>query len=741
MASDGVMKRRWAGTAAALLLVAALAAGVRFGYLAGFEDSPFADTPLGRSAMNLNMGRAMAASGVPDDEPYPTPPLYPLAISVAAETGEEIPLVRRAQAIAGVLVACLCFLGGRMLLGTAGGLLAGLLAALYGPSFYYESRLLPAVFMTLLFTCYWLVAVLAWRRRSAPLWLLAGLFLGAMAAMETGALVLFVPALVLYLSKHKPGASGGSIAALPLVIVGAAIVLAPFIAHNVMAGAPGVGVAADCGTEFYVANNPDATGLPPSVAGEDSWWFGERYAATEAETETGREMGPGAVSRHWFSKGLQYMARHPLSYLKLVVRKLGHFWSGREIALGPSPSFVSANWAPWSGPLMHAFAALGALTLAGVFTLRRKPYAPAAFFPLIGALVLAVAYTAESSVRLPALPSLAVVSGAFLTELARALRDRRTRAVTFSIVSLAVAALVVGLLAPWLSGLSPSPAKDHRLMGVVYEAQGKGSIALSEYDRAVKLDPKDAAGRLSIAAMLASDGVADEAEKHFLVAAALDTLSPRPHVGLANLYRRNGLYEQALYSLQAARAKAPHDLGLLISLGRNCVDMGLYEQAEMYFKEALRMDPENIAAIDGLLELKDRGVMLKVGEEEGDPATTKDKIRRAIELLRQGDMETSRALLDQAEEAAPDDINVTFAGATWHLANGDFESAIDGYEKCLEANPKNVIVMNNLAAAYKETGRVDEAVALWKKILSVDPSNLKAKSNLRRTERQRSEGQ
>lgn len=720
---------------AALVVVAALAGAVRFGYLATYENSPFAETPLGEAAKNVNLGKAMAVRGTLGEEPLSEPPLYQALVSLAVRAGEEGPILRRLQAAIGVLTACLIFLIGRLFLGTAGGLLAGLLFAFYGPAIHWSTRLIPASFLLLVFTCYWISAVRASTRPLLPLWLLAGLFLGAMAATEIGALVLVVPALALVFSKTAPRKGSRKIAALALLVAGTGLAVLPFVLHNARAGAPGAGIAAHGGIEFFVGNNPDATGLPPTLAGENTWWHGARYAASEASIETGRQLGPGEVSRYWFGRGMGFIIRHPLSYLKLVARKLGHFWGRHELTAGPSPSFISKEWAPWSTPLMYGFSVLGSLTLAGLVVLRKKPYALSMAFPLIGALVFALVYTGESSTRLLALPSLAVISSAFIVEYLRAVRARTYGFAIRAGLTLAVAALIVNVVAPALSGVAPSPANDERLLGVVYEVQGKGSIALDQFDRAVKMEPRNQACRLSLASMLASDGVADEAEKQFLVAASLDTLSPTPHLGLANLYRRNGLYEQSLHSLQDAQARAPYDLGLAISLGRSCIEMGLYEQAEMYFRDVLELDPENVSAIDGLLELRDRGVNLRVSDDgEKRPESVSAKIREAMALTRAGEMERAKELLDDAEAAAPDDLDIVFAVATWHLWAGEPEEAIKGYERCLEFNPKNTIVMNNLAAAYQQTGRSEEAKALWRKILSLDPANAKAKANLERLE-------
>jgi tetratricopeptide (TPR) repeat protein len=717
-----------------VILVAALAGAVRFAYLDGFQQSPFAETPLGESASNVNLAESISAAGTLGEEPYAGPPLYPAMLSVLSGFENELQAYRVAQALAGVILACLVFWGGAMLLGSAAGLLSGVICALYGPLIHMEAQYVPAVPLTLLFVCYWLLCIAASKRESFALLLVAGLVAGAMAGFKTGALVLLVPAVLLVLLGPSFRGHARAAAAV-LLLLGAAAATAPFAIHNWRADAPGMLVATNGGTELYKANNIYATGLPPGLAGESSWWRGERYAQTEATVRSGRDLGPGGVSWFWARRAGGYPLSEPVDFLELILRKLGLFWSRHEFDAGPGARFISKNWIPWSTPLMSAFAVLGSLSLAALFLLRKEPNRRLIIFPLTGALVMALVYTAPSSARLLALPSLALLSSALILGLADAIRGGRLTRAGLALAAVAVCALAVNLVAPWLAGVSPSEASGQRLLGVVYEIQGKGSLALSQYDRAKAMAPRNAACRMSLGAMLASDGVADEAERQFLTAAALDTLSPTPHLGLANLYRRNGLLEQSLASLQAAIQRAPYDVGLAISLGRSCVEMGLYEQAEMYFRGALEIDPENISAIDGLIELRERGMHVRVSEKTaGSTETIRDKIQTAMGLLREGQLEQSRQVLDEALEDSPDDLDIVFADATWHLAAGNVDKAIEGYEKCYERNRLNTIVMNNLAAAYQRAGRSDEAVKMWRRVLELDPSNAKARANLRRAE-------
>jgi tetratricopeptide (TPR) repeat protein len=710
-----------------------LAAGVRAGYLKGFQESPFSDTPLGEAVVNVNWAKAIETAGTLGDEPLTRPPLYPLLLSLAVRAGDEATLARGVHAATGVAVACLIFLAGRTLLGVAGGLLAGLFFALYGPSLYHEAQLVATSLLLFTFVCYWLAALQAWRRGSILLWFISGILLGAMAGLSIGAFTLALPALLLAGRRSRKDRSPRLGIVLPALLIGALLPIVPFVIHNGRNDAPGVVVAQDGGIRFYMANNPHATGLPPSMAGEATWWHGDRYARAEAAVKSGGYLGPSQISHYWFLQGLRFIFKEPGSYIKLLGRKLAHFWGSPELVSGPSPAFVAGNWAPWSKPLMYAFALLGSLSLAGVVLFRKNPEAWAMAFPLIGALAFALVYTSEATARLLAAPSVAILASALLLHLAGKARTMQWKSLSTAIVLLLCALFVVNVFAPWASGAKQQPARDHRLLGAVYETQGKGTLALDQYDKAARMSPRNSLCRLSLAAMLASDGVADEAERHFLAAAALDSLSPAPYLGLANLYRRNGLYEQALSSLEKAVIRAPYDVGLAVSLGRSCIEMGLYERAEAHFRSALSVDPENASAIDGLLELRDRGVYVKVQESrEGSQETVRSRMRDAMQYLRAGDLTASKTILDELTAEVPDDLDVVFALATWHLAAGNPDQAIEGYERCYENNPRNPLVMNNLATAYHQVGRVDEAISMWQRVLALDPNNIKAKSNLER---------
>jgi tetratricopeptide (TPR) repeat protein len=75
---------------------------------------------------------------------------------------------------------------------------------------------------------------------------------------------------------------------------------------------------------------------------------------------------------------------------------------------------------------------------------------------------------------------------------------------------------------------------------------------------------------------------------------------------LAEEYRRNGRYEDAIATCQAGLQRHPAYLSARVTLGRALLEMGRYEDARDELEHVLRLAPENLAAIRGLAEIHAR---------------------------------------------------------------------------------------------------------------------------------------
>ena len=75
---------------------------------------------------------------------------------------------------------------------------------------------------------------------------------------------------------------------------------------------------------------------------------------------------------------------------------------------------------------------------------------------------------------------------------------------------------------------------------------------------------------------------------------------------LAEEYRRNGEYEEAVRVCRTGLAKHPSYLSARVTLGRALIELEQYDEAQTELDYVLRSAPENLAAIRGLAEIHQR---------------------------------------------------------------------------------------------------------------------------------------
>ncbi|MBK9384383.1 MAG: glycosyltransferase family 39 protein [Planctomycetes bacterium] len=366
------------------------------------------------------------------------PPLFPLLLGrLYALCGPDPRAAIALQGCCGMLALALLFLWTRRVLGARAALAAGLLSALYLPSAFFETRLLPAPLATLTTTAaLWCVARAEDSRR-ARLWLAAGGLLSGLAALARPNLLPFAPALALACAWRPAGALTRRNALLA-VALGAALPLAASAARNAAQGEATL-ICANGGVNLWIANHAEAT--PYFRAPDGRWTRVEaqedeaRLAASEA---LGRPASAGEASRHFGALAVEARAEDPLGTVALLGRKLLASFSDVEAGVFDLPQ-IERELAPalWAAPL--PFALLLGLAVLGAFLVQREErrgLAPAALLFGCGVLV-ALLFFSYSRLRLPTLPVLFALAGAGLT------RGRPSRA------RLAAACAGLALLVSW----------------------------------------------------------------------------------------------------------------------------------------------------------------------------------------------------------------------------------------------------------------------------------------------------
>ncbi len=207
------------------------------------------------------------------------------------------------------------------------GLLAAVGWAFFIPAQAYSIILMPTAWLVLVF---WFVVWQIVRRQEAPgsLALLAlGVLIG-FTAMGIATILFLVPlvlaAVFLRWRARVVQRAIGAAAILAGVLLGAS----PAALHNYFVARDPVFLSAHSGVNFWIGNNPVATGypkFPPGLhAGQEAML---KDSITSAEKAAGHPLKRSEVSAYWSEKASDWIHQHPGDWLRLLGKKLVNFWS------------------------------------------------------------------------------------------------------------------------------------------------------------------------------------------------------------------------------------------------------------------------------------------------------------------------------------------------------------------------------------------------------------------------------
>ena len=411
---------RGLGRRAALAIVA-LAFATRAGFALWAPDQVYGD-PLFYAFYGHQIANG---NGFTENDGSPGifwPPGWPLVIAgVYTLVGEHPGAVVALEVLLGSLTALGVAGIGARLLGRRTGLAAGVIYALWPGNVYLTAVLLSeTAFLAWLVASLWLLlAALEWQgcKRVTGL-CAAGVLFGAAALTKAEPLALLpvlAAVLALRVARSDWLVHGGAL------LLGIAVVLAPWALRNqAIFGAPIV-TSASGGTNFWIGNHRGATGMNDLPV--ETWWRLQHQRDSFAETNL-------AQNAAGWREGLAFVRAHPREALALVPRKLRATYA--------SDAAATRNLRPLEPPVRGRLErvanlwwyAVLALALVGVGSLRRA--SPTARLLLLGIpatwLLIHIVFIGGARFHAPETPSLAVLAAAGLERLRRALPPLRRSA-------------------------------------------------------------------------------------------------------------------------------------------------------------------------------------------------------------------------------------------------------------------------------------------------------------------------
>jgi tetratricopeptide (TPR) repeat protein len=695
-----------------------LALALRLVYVFQVRDTSLVAPTELDPGLYYNWGKEIAAGDWLGKDPFVQSPLYAYLLGLLMTiVGTSVGRILVFQAIVGVGTVLLTYLLGRRLLGHRQGLLAGLLIALYGPFIFFEGMVMktflsPFLTLVLLLLLDFAGQEAAGAATRRALWLFgaAGAAYG-LTALDRDNFILLAPVLALLALWLGGGFNRRGLRAAGAFTLGAVLLIAPVTLRNWAVSHEFVLLTTGGGEVFFIGNNEAANGLyvPPPFVRPDPKYEHADFVARASEIR-GKPLTPMQSSWFWFDQGLQFIREEPLAWLRLLGRKLGHFWNFYELPdnldyvilqrfslllASLNEVFPPSGWAtlvlPWGDTrvpvrihFLSTFGTVAPLGLLGVYlTWRRWRRFVPLYVLLFGYMGTVLLFFNFARFRVPVVPILALFASESLLAFGRMLRRLLALLVAFAARSGEMVARARSVVAGW--------------------EQAVGCVLLALLLVGVNVErPRGVVPAIEQALITGNAyyemGVIDRAQQSYLLGLLLLGEGPQGEQGEAELQKRfgPGVTREALREeLETeAIARGPqftgihigihHGLGIsllaragdLLGKGRRLEALPLVDQAMAQFAEALKLAPAY------LLSIRKMAVAFDL---KGDHPAAIEWLRKGVDLW-------------------PEDLQARAELAEALYRSGEYKDALRQLDEVRQANKS--IEPHDLARLYFNRGLI-----------------------------------
>ncbi|BCS55963.1 lipopolysaccharide assembly protein LapB [Geobacter sp. SVR] len=232
----------------------------------------------------------------------------------------------------------------------------------------------------------------------------------------------------------------------------------------------------------------------------------------------------------------------------------------------------------------------------------------------------------------------------------------------------------------------PDVALAHNDLGVLFSKAENSLLALAHYEKANRLQPNNPTIIKNIA------------EFYFVVLGwvddAIDLLT-----GLLNTY--------------------PQDFEVLTALANISSKVGRPEEARIFYRRALQIDPDNQELRELLAHLEGPVSAAEYRSASTMPLTVSYDAAPVVE-----EDETAASLLKLIERNPQDAVAHNNLGIV-RFRQGCLNEAAGHYQKAVDSDPTNPIYRKNLADLwYTHLGRTDDAIELYTSLLKEYPKDI-----------------
>ncbi len=577
-------------------LLAILAFALRLAYILAAKSNPTFWAPAVDPLWYDEAAQAFA-NGSLGTLPFFRAPLYPALLGgLYYLLGHDLVVARILNAlIQSVAVWALFRVGWAYFSPLVAWVGAGLLA-LNGMAIYFSGEILTTSLELLASICLLWATLRAIAKPSVHTWIVCGLALGVATITRPNFLVL-LPVVLFFLLRKRSGAWRPRLLLWAVAVV---LPIVPVTLINTIGSGELVLVATQGGVNFWIGNNPEATGVHSSLPGIGTEWT-MQDAEEMAAYEEGRQLRPGEQSDFYYRKALRFAATHPLVEARLLLRKALLFVNHFEISNNKHLSYF-IRLAPWLPFLCYLnFALLIPLSVVGLWVGRKQQKTRLLLGLVLFYAASVILFFVTSRFRMPVVPMLCLLAALAVEWF------RQTVAGQWKLRSLApslllVPAGIVTFMNPW--NLHEAPE------GWAYFMEGNAYMGLNEPEKA-KIAFQRAVDDLEILPLAHVNlgvlafrrGDFERAEREYRLALADDSLCVKAWNNLGTIRESLGDTSGAISAYSRALAIRPYTTdakvnlaGLYFRRGTRALREGRDEEAARNFRQSIELLPDRTAA-------------------------------------------------------------------------------------------------------------------------------------------------
>jgi tetratricopeptide (TPR) repeat protein len=621
---------------AAAIFVVALT--VRLVYLYQIESMPLFYQLASDSRSYDEWAQELVAGRWLGREVFYQAPLYPYFLgALQFMLGRDLWLIRALQMVLGSLSCVLLYFAGKTLFSRPAGVTAAALVALYAPAIFFDGLIQKSALDLFLVSVLLFFSTKLSDGGEKRHWVALGCLIGLLALSRENALVwlLALPVWAWFYFKSRPAVA--RLFWIGLIFAGAAAVLVPVGLHNLIVGGEFTLTTSQLGPNFFIGNNPAATGnYAPLRGGRGDPRFERRDATEIAEMALKRKLSPGEVSSYWLDRSLAYIRSQPFEWLALLTKKWLMVWNMRETE-DADDIYIYAQWSSLLDALglFSHFGLLAPLAAVGGLLSRRHGRRLALLYLLLLTFAASVAlFYVFARYRYPMTPFLALLAGFALSEGVRIIRERRWSLVAVASGIFVLTALVVRLP---VSGELRQSAAGWNNVGNALAKQGKREEASQAYRRALEVDPRDPVSHYNLGNLLMEQEQWAAAARRYAEAINIQPDFVDAHNNFGNLLSRQGDLARALEHFQRALQLSPGRADIRVNRALALARSGRLDEAVVEFRNAIEIESDLAEAYYHL------GLVLAA---RGDLAGSVDLFRQALD--RKPDYAAAKEAMDRA---------------------------------------------------------------------------------------------